>query len=50
MTSGDKVVLQVKAATGKDAHLDGGSGRKALGRLIPNLNNALAKPAADEFG
>jgi hypothetical protein len=29
-------------------HLDGGSGRKALGRLIPNLNNALAKPAADE--
>jgi hypothetical protein len=33
---------------GKKAHLDGGSGRKALGRLIPNLNNALSKPAADE--
>jgi hypothetical protein len=29
-------------------HLDGGSGRKVLGRLVPNLNNALAKPAADE--
>jgi SEC-C motif len=29
-------------------HLDGGSGRKVLGRLIPNLNNALGKPAADE--
>ncbi|HEX4411114.1 MAG TPA: SEC-C domain-containing protein [Xanthobacteraceae bacterium] len=29
-------------------HLDGGSGRKALGRLIPNLNNAFGKPAADE--
>ncbi|MFZ3351431.1 MAG: SEC-C domain-containing protein [Xanthobacteraceae bacterium] len=28
--------------------LDGGSGRKALGRLIPNLNNALAKPAVGE--
>jgi hypothetical protein len=27
---------------------DGGSGRKTLGRLIPHLNNALAKPAADE--
>jgi SEC-C motif-containing protein len=27
---------------------DGGSGRKALGRLIPNLNNTLGKPAADE--
>ena len=27
---------------------DGGRGRKALGRLVPHLNNALAKPAADE--
>ena len=27
---------------------DGGGGRKTLGRLIPHLNNALAKPAADE--
>jgi hypothetical protein len=27
---------------------DGGSGRKPLGRLIPHLNNALAKPAADD--
>jgi hypothetical protein len=28
--------------------LDGGSGRRTLGRMIPHLNNALAKPAADE--
>jgi SEC-C motif len=27
---------------------DGGGDRKFLGRLIPHLNNALAKPAADE--
>jgi hypothetical protein len=27
---------------------DGGSDRKRLGRLIPHLNDALAKPAADE--
>jgi hypothetical protein len=27
---------------------DGGGGRKTLGRLIPHLNNALAKPSADE--
>jgi hypothetical protein len=27
---------------------DGGGGRKTLGRLIPHLNNALTKPAADE--
>ncbi len=27
---------------------DGGSDRKPLGRLIPHLNDALAKPAADE--
>jgi hypothetical protein len=27
---------------------DGGGGRKTLARLIPHLNNALAKPAADD--
>jgi hypothetical protein len=27
---------------------DGGGGRKTLGRLIPHLNNALGKPAADD--
>lgn len=27
---------------------DGGSGRRTLGRMIPHLNNAIAKPAADD--
>ena len=40
-------MLAVAGVLGKTSQ-DGGSGRKLLGRLIPNLNDALGKPASDE--